>query len=60
LREIVTKALTSPGNLCNDERRIYIEQERMFFSGWEAAWEQHVEGYFDEERFNVWDEWYVS
>ena len=60
LQAIVTTALTSPADLDSDERRIYIDHERRFFGGWEAAWEHHLEGHLDAERFSVWDNWYIA
>ena len=60
LQVIVTTALTEPSGLDSDERRIYIDHEKRFFGGWEAAWEYHLEGRLDAERYSVWDKWYVA
>lgn len=60
LQAIVTTALTDPSHLDSDERRIYTDHEKRFFGGWEAAWEYHLEGRLDSERYNVWNRWYVA
>ncbi|MGI9261972.1 MAG: hypothetical protein ACR2QR_08050 [Woeseiaceae bacterium] len=60
LSAVVQTALTAPENLDDDARQLYISHERRFFGGWEVAWEHHSAGYFEPERFNVWDSWYVE
>ena len=60
LAGIIRKALTAPDTLDDEDRDLYVSYERRFFSGWEIAWEHHSAGYFEPQRFNVWDAWYVE
>ena len=60
LTNVIKRALTAPESLDDDERILYVSHERRFFSGWEVAWEHHSAGYFEPQRFKVWDAWYVE
>ena len=58
LPDIFRQALTSPDQLTDEERSLYLEHERKFFSGWETAYTYGDAGYLDRERYTVWDNWY--
>lgn len=60
LADIIRTALTAPELLDDEDRSLYVSHERRFFSGWEVAWEHHSAGYFEPQRFDIWDAWYVE
>jgi len=60
LQAIVTTALSNPDALTPAERQTYLVHERKFLAGWETALAYRTAGYFDPDRFEVWDEWYIS
>lgn len=60
LTNVIKRALTAPESLDDDDRSLYVSHERRFFSGWQVAWEHHSAGYFEPQRFEVWDAWYVE
>ena len=60
MAKVLTKALSDPDRLTDEQRRKYIVHERRFLNTWEAAWEYRETGRLDKDRFRVWDEWYIG
>lgn len=60
MADIVTTAETNPDQLTAEERRLYLSHERKFYDGWEVAWNYYNAGYFDADRWNEWNSWYVD
>jgi len=60
LAQIFTTALTNPDELTAADRQAYLTYERKFFIGWEVAWTYYYHGYFDGDRYSVWDSWFVD
>ena len=56
----VAIARTHPERLSNMQRADYLNYERRFFSGWEAAWQYYASGNLKEDRFRIWNDWYVD
>ena len=60
LAKIHTLALTDPDKLSESDRQTYVDYERMFFSGWEAAWKYQASGQFEKNRYKVWDTLFIE
>lgn len=60
MAKVLTKALSEPDRLTEEQRRQYVIHERRFFNTWEAAWEYRETGRLDADRFRIWDEWYIG
>ena len=60
LWNIFTIAKTNPDELTVADRQAYLAHERKLIRGWEVAWTFNYNGYFDGDRYSVWDSWYID
>jgi len=60
LATIFATAISDPDALTAADRQLLLATEKEFFSGWEVAWIYKDAGYFDNERFSLWDAWYAE
>lgn len=60
LARIFSTAINNPDLLSPADREIYLAREREFFGGWEVAWIYRDAGYFDNDRYKLWDTWYIE